>query len=84
MKNMKITPLKAIYANCKKCALKGGGSPAKCESKECDLYPFRMGKNPFLSDGLTEEQKEARRERMRKASQMRRVVRDKLAGQATT
>jgi hypothetical protein len=38
------TPVKAIRAFCLKC--QGGMKAVRiCESKDCDLYPYRMGRN---------------------------------------
>ena len=42
-------PVKAIRLNCLECV---GGSPklvAECASKDCQLYPFRFGVNPYNS-----------------------------------
>lgn len=61
-------PVKAIRAYCLSCV--GGSSYEvdKCPIPDCHLYPFRYGKNPYRSKReLTEEQKEAMVERLRKA-----------------
>lgn len=42
----KLTPIRAIRAKCLDCS---GGRPSivkKCSSQECDLFPYRFGKNP--------------------------------------
>lgn len=44
IENMKITPLKAIRQNCRKCS--GDNSPRECTSKTCPLYSWRFGKKP--------------------------------------
>lgn len=41
------TPIQAIRKKCIDCS---GGSTKEvrlCPCKDCDLYPFRMGTNPF-------------------------------------
>ena len=46
MEKEKLTPLKAIRLKCLDCS---GGQPKEvryCPAKECDLYPYRFGKNP--------------------------------------
>jgi len=42
----RLTPIKAIRAKCLECQ---GGRPSlvrNCESVDCPLYMYRMGKNP--------------------------------------
>jgi len=43
------TPVKAIRKNCLECV--GGSSKLveTCASKNCHLYPFRFGVNPYNS-----------------------------------
>ena len=51
------TPMRAIRAKCIDCS---GGDMREvrlCPSKTCELYPFRMGTNPFMS-GLHKESTE--------------------------
>ena len=63
-------PVKAIRAFCLECC---GGSSYEvkdCTSKECNLYPFRLGRNPYRTKReLTEEQKAAAAERLAVARQ---------------
>lgn len=62
------SPLKAIRANCLECC--GSANEVKlCTVTKCALYPFRFGHNPYSQRGknMTEEQKRATAERMRKA-----------------
>ena len=64
--SVKRTPIKAIRAFCIDCC---GGQISEvrlCPSTDCPLYVYRFGKNPYSSRELTEEQKEAFRERMHK------------------
>ena len=61
-------PVKAIRAFCLECV---GGSPYevdKCPCSDCQLFPFRHGKNPFRTKReLTDEQKAVMAERLAKA-----------------
>lgn len=77
--NMK-NPVKAIRAKCIDCC--GAEDYIKrikeCEILECALYPFRMGTNPFRTKkALTEEQKEAAKERMRNARELNKLKQQK-------
>ena len=62
------SPLKAIRANCLQCV---GGSAYKvrtCTAKNCYLFPFRFGKNPYTKKReMTEEQRAEAADRLRKA-----------------
>lgn len=42
----KITPLKAIRAKCLDCSGFHPSEVRNCESTECPLFTFRMGRNP--------------------------------------
>lgn len=58
------SPLKAIHAFCAECM---GGSVYEvkyCNSHGCKLFPFRLGKNPYIKREMTEEQKEAAKARL--------------------
>lgn len=48
--------LSAIKEHCKDCS--GDDSPKRCWAKNCPLYPYRLGHNPFNKRILTEEQKQ--------------------------
>lgn len=66
MNNEIKSPVKAIRQFCLDCC---GGSAAEvrtCTSTNCALKAFRFGKNPYINRQLTDEQKEARAEQMRK------------------
>lgn len=62
----KITsPLKAIRCFCIECM---GGQVREvkdCTAPNCPLYAFRMGKNPYRSRELTDEERQAIAERLR-------------------
>jgi hypothetical protein len=54
----RLTPLKAIKANCLDCS---GGSYIQlknCHLTNCPLWPYRFGKNPYLR--LSDEEKKRR------------------------
>lgn len=61
----KITsPLKAIRAFCIECM---GGQVREvkdCTAPNCPLYPFRMGKNPYRTRELTDEERQVIVERL--------------------
>ena len=60
------TPLKAIRAKCLDCAYTAA-EVRDCPCVDCDLYPFRFGKNPYVKRTMTEEQRQAASDRLRKA-----------------
>lgn len=61
-------PVKAIRAYCLSCVCGSSTEVDRCPIEECALYPFRFGRNPFRTKReLTEEQKTAMVERLRKA-----------------
>lgn len=51
------TPVKAIRKYCLECCLEKPSEVRLCAAKNCHLWPFRMGKNPFHKRSMTEEQK---------------------------
>lgn len=62
------SPLKAIRAKCIECSNNMLGEIKECTVTGCPLWPFRMNKNPYRQTReMTEEQKEALRDRMKKA-----------------
>ena len=67
MEKKQITsPLKAIRAYCLGCA--GTSNEVKlCPVEKCELFMFRSGHNPFRKSTMTEEQRAAAAERLRKA-----------------
>lgn len=60
------TPLKAIRAKCLDCAY-NAAEVRLCPCTDCALYPFRLGKNPYVKRTMTEEQRQAAAERLAKA-----------------
>lgn len=65
---METNPVKAIRKFCLECC---GGSSSEvkhCSSINCNLHPFRFGKNPYRAKReLTEEQKKAAKARLAEA-----------------
>ncbi len=60
-----MTPLQAIKLHCAECI--GEGTAKICTSKECKLFPFRMGKNTIVPKRvLTEEQRAKLVEQLRR------------------
>lgn len=58
------SPLRAIRAKCIDCS---GGSISEvrlCPCKHCPLWPFRNSSNPFRTRAMTDEQREAARDRL--------------------
>lgn len=67
-----MTPMKAIRAKCLDCCAGQYSEVKMCPCTSCPLYDFRLGKNPNRKPrNLTEEQREALRERARKAQAAR-------------
>jgi hypothetical protein len=61
-------PVKAIRAFCLQCCGGNANDVRNCPSAVCELKPFRFGKNPYRTKRqMTEEQKEAARQRLKKA-----------------
>jgi hypothetical protein len=70
------TPLKAIKSMCVEC-LGGPGTEnlyaliRDCAAPACPLYEYRMGKNPYLKQNLTDEQRKERSDRAKKSFNIR-------------
>lgn len=54
----KKTPVKAIRKYCLECCLEKPSEVRLCAAKDCALWPYRMGKNPFHKRKMTDEQKQ--------------------------
>ena len=61
----RISPIKAIRMKCIDCCCGQKGEVNLCPCKDCPLWPFRFGKNPYSNKAFSEEQKIAMAERMR-------------------
>jgi hypothetical protein len=46
LSNFHLTPIKAIRKRCKECSGNSMKEIKNCEHTDCDLYSYRMGKNP--------------------------------------
>lgn len=57
--------LKAIREKCLDCCVGQHSEVRNCQIKECSLWHFRMGKNPFHKRSMTENQKEEATKRLR-------------------
>lgn len=70
-------PVKAIRAKCIDCSGNQINEVRLCTVKGCALYPFRMGKNPYrtkVTRELTDEQRAANAERLRKAREAKKLA----------
>lgn len=62
-------PAKVIRLKCLDCCCGQINEVKLCPAKDCPLYPFRFGKNPYRKKSTrvyTEEEREALRERIMK------------------
>lgn len=64
----KTSPLKAIKDKCLDCCCGQKNEVKLCPAKGCPIWPFRLGKNPFLKGReMTPEQREAAAQRLKQA-----------------
>ena len=56
--------LRASRLKCYDCSCYQSNEVRECLVKTCPLYPFRLGKNPFLRKELTEDEKRVIKERL--------------------
>lgn len=64
---MEKSPLRAIRAKCLECSCGSTYEVKNCPIHDCNLYPFRLGNNPFRTRSMIEEQKQAAAERLKSA-----------------
>lgn len=64
--------LRAIKLKCLDCSTYNINEIKECPVKNCPLYPFRLGKNPFRKRELSEE------ERTKLSERMKNIKRNKL------
>lgn len=64
---MEQSPLKAIRAHCIECSCGSTSEVKNCVIRDCELWTFRMGNNPFRTRSMTDEQKQAAAERLKSA-----------------
>ena len=55
MEEKRLTPIKAIRAKCLECSCGNNAEVRECVIPDCPLYPYLMGKNPYIK--LSEERK---------------------------
>ena len=60
------SPIKAIRAKCLDCCCGQANEVKLCTCKDCPLYAFRFGKNPYRNRNLTDEQRRKAAERLHK------------------
>ena len=55
-----VEAMKAICSYCSKQCKKRDKSKSvqDCDQEECDLYPFRLGRNPFLGEDQKENKED--------------------------
>ena len=61
------SPIKAIRAKCLWCCGDSSHEVKLCPIESCLLWVFRLGKNPYHTRDLSEEQKDVLRENIKKA-----------------
>jgi hypothetical protein len=71
----KRTPLRAIREMCWSCTCGQRNAIRDCPSTDCPIWPFRMGKNPYVQ--ISVEGLEAKRQR---AAEMNAARRKKKKG----
>lgn len=67
----KMTPTKAIRAKCLDCCCGERSEVKACTATNCPLWTFRLGKNPNRKRSMTDEQREAAKERLAHARQVK-------------
>ena len=68
------TSLKAVRAHCLECSCGSANEVRLCELKHCKLYRFRSGKNPNIKRTLTDAQKQAQADVLKRAREKKEVV----------
>ena len=64
------TPLKAIRLKCLECSNGSSNDVKECEIDSCELFHFRLGKNPYrVKRVLTDEQKSKLSEQLARGRQ---------------
>ena len=72
--------MQAIKAKCLDCTCGQKSEVKECPITDCPLYDFRLGKSPNRKPKvLTEEQREAYRERARKMAEARKKKKENIA-----
>lgn len=61
------SPVRAIRAKCLNCSSFNEAEVRNCIINACPLFPFRMGRNPYRTRTMTDEQRIACAERLKAA-----------------
>ena len=69
----KKTPLQAIRAHCIDCCAGSANEVKWCVIPDCELYPFRFGKNPYRKNNMSDEEIQRRKERGQALAQLRKA-----------
>lgn len=72
--NIITSPLKAIRAKCLDCCCGQSNEVKLCPVENCALWQFRFGKNPYRKREMTEEQRQASAERLKKAREAKNLL----------
>jgi hypothetical protein len=75
---MRVTAIRSIRAFCVEC-IGGAAYVEECTAVKCQLYPFRMGKNPNISAETKEKSKRRMLDRL--AAQNMKTKETKTGGQ---
>ena len=68
-----MTAIQAIKAYCLGCMCGSKSEVTLCPVTDCELYPFRLGRNPnYKGRQLTDEEREKRAEQMREMQRKKR------------
>lgn len=70
------SPLKSIRAYCLGCCYGSAEEVKLCPITNCELYPFRFGKNPYHTATITEEHREKLRQNAQRAVEAKRAKRN--------
>lgn len=68
----KPTPLRAIRNKCLDCCAGAAAEVRKCVIADCALWAFRMGRNPFATLDLSDEERRRRADRVELAREAKR------------
>lgn len=72
------SPCQAIKAKCFDCCAGGARKVDACTIKDCELFAYRSGKNPFSARRqMSEEQRQAASERFKKLHEEGKIGRGK-------
>ena len=69
-----LTMAKAIRGYCLECSGFSANEVRLCELKHCKLYKFRSGKNPNIKRVLSDAQKQAQADVLKRAREKKEVV----------